>query len=208
MVAIIIGSVISILILLVKQRGRNIKFRVLSFLICFISCFTLLILTNLEWWNVIVLPACTFVGIFISLIISPLSVKEAFHSIPYKINDYYSELPNGEQIGTINYYYGFKQGYERFLKKILYAFTSSNEDTDRIMQNLYSNIYYPSSKILKETLVSHIHKSLDKVINESNYLTQMKINNPNIYAHVFNLFICILQINEEATDNIKKLKEK
>ncbi|WP_346863935.1 hypothetical protein [uncultured Draconibacterium sp.] len=208
MTAIIISLVLSVLILLVKQRGRSIKFRILSFLICAIICTTLILLTDLGWWNVVVLPVCTFIGIFVSLIISPLTVKEAYSGKSFKVNDYYNELPNGEQIGTINYYYGFKQGYERLLNKILYAFTSSNVDAQRIMQNLYSNIYYPSSKISKETLVNHIHTSLDDVINGSNYLIQMKINNPNIYEYVFNLFICILQINEEATDNVKKLEEK
>lgn len=207
MAPIIIGLVLSIFILLVKQNGRNIRFKVLSFLICLFICLTLLLLTDLGWWNIILLPVCTFIGVFLSLFISPLTVKEAFDSRAFEINDYYNKLYEREQIGTIKTYYGFKQGYERLLKKILYAFTSSNSDTQKIIQNLYSNIYYPSSKILKETLVNHVHKSLDTVIGESFYLMQMKRDNPNIYAYVFNIFICILQINEEATDNIKRLEK-
>jgi hypothetical protein len=164
-------------------------------------------LTDWGWWYVILLPACTFIGVFLSLIISPLTLKEAFNSRAFEINDYYNKLSEGEQIGIIKTYYGFKQGYERLLKRNLYAFTSSNNDTIKIMQNLYSNIYYPLSKTSKETLVIHVHKSLDKAIDESVYLTLMKRDNPNIYEFVFNIFICILQINEEATDNIKRIKK-
>ncbi len=205
MASIIIGLFLSILLIYNKQIGRNKRFKVLSFSICFLFSLTLLLLTDLGWWYIIVLPVFTFIGVFLSLIISPFTLDEAFESREVVIHDYYNELPDEEQIGFIKTY-GFKQGYERLLNKVLYAFTSSNTDAEKIMHNLYSNIYYPSSKILKVTLVNHVHESLDKVIDGTVYLTKIRETTPNIYAYVFNIFICILQINEEATDNIKRLE--
>lgn len=206
MTTIIIGLFLSILLLIIKQSGRNVKFRVLSFSICFLICLTILLSTDLGWWNVIVLPICTLMGIFISLYFYPLTIKEAFDSREVIIHDYYNELAAGEQLRNIKTY-GFKQGYERLLSKVLYGFTSSNSDTEKIKFNLYSNIYYPSSEVLKETLENHVHESLDNVINQRPYLRHIRRNNPDIYDYVFNIFVCILQINEEATDNIKRLEK-
>ena len=206
MVGIFIGLFLSIIFLIAKQSGRNIKFRVLSFSISFLICLIFLLLTDLGWWNIIVLPILTLISVFVSLYIHPLTLKEAFDSKEVIIHDYYNELASEEQLCNIKTY-GFKQGYERLLMKILYAFTSSNSDVEKIMSNLYSHIYYPISELRKETLESHVYKSLENVINESNYLRHAEIRGEAVYGHVFNIFLCILQINEEATDDIKRLKK-
>lgn len=208
MTAIIIGSVLSLLLLLIKQQGRFLKFKVLSFLISFSFCILSLVLTrDLGWWYVLLLPVCTLIGIIISLTIYPLTVKEVIENETIELIDYYNKLYKSDEIGTIITKYPFKNGYLDFLKKILFAFTSSPSDTKRIIQNLHSTIYYPVSKTKTEILVEHVHHSIDDVVYEKNYLKRMVLTNPFIYDHVFNIFICILQIHEIATNNLKRIND-
>jgi hypothetical protein len=204
--AIIIGIILSILLLVIKQSGRVLKFKILSFSICAILCLIILITTNLGWWYTIILPLITFVGIFLSLFILPFTVEESIENSVVQITDIYSMLADNDQIGKIQNI-GFKQVYERQLGKLLYAFTSSVDDSNKILKNLYSEIYYPSSKITKEKISNHIHNSLDSVINGNKYLEQSLLKSANIYKQVFNIFVCILQINEEATDNLNRINK-
>lgn len=206
MMAIVIGIILSVLLLVIKQSGRVLRFKILSFSISAILCLILLITTNFGWWYTVLLPLITFVGVFLSLFISPLTIEESINKSEMQIIDNYSRLADSDQIGKIQTI-GFKQGYERQLGKLLYSFTSSNDDSNKILKNLYSEIYYPSSTITKEKLANHIHISIDQVVNGNKYLEQSLHKSVNIYKHVFNIFVCILQINEEATDNIKRDRE-
>lgn len=202
----ILGIIISVVFLVIKNKGRNIKFKILSYSICIIFCLRILFTTNLGWWNVIVLPFSTCIGLFISLVIKPFTVKEAVKTRNVYCLDVYSKLKDDDIIGKTETY-GLKQTYERDLKKILFAFTSSNRDTEKILFNLYTRIYYPVSTIIKKELENHVKNSINKVVIGNRYLEKSLEKSQTIYKEIFNTFLSILQIHEIATDNINRLKK-
>lgn len=196
MTSIINSLILSEIILLSYQKFRDIKYKILSFLICAAIWIPLLLLTDLNWWNIIILPACTMIGIFISLFIYPFTINEAFKNKKFEINDYYIQLKDEEKIGIIKTY-GRMRDYETLLKRILLGFTSSKTDTNEIFDNLFSETFTPCKDVSKKIILEHVRESLNKVICKKEYLIQKTYEYPNIYHYVFNVYICLVYLRDK-----------
>lgn len=208
MIKIAIGIGISITLIQIAYKRRSFKYKILLYSICIILCSIILITTKLGWWNIILLPLCTSMGIFISLLILPFTVKEAVEVTKReaKCLDIYSKLKDDDIIGKTEVF-GIKQEYERDIQKLLYAITRSKKLTTQILVNLYTKIYYPISTITKKELKNHIIESINKVLIGNNIFENFEKESGDIYKEIFNIYLSILQIHEEATDNIKRLKK-
>ena len=168
---------------------------------------------DLNWWNVLILPFGTLLITFICFFIAPLSpnnVDVVTDSVMSELPNYYENYDSLKPMGKLHVPY-FKQTYDRELYNVLYSFTSSVDDTNSIIKNLLTNVYYPFSSVPKYIIEKHVKWSIDSVALSKPYLRACIKRYPNVYNQVFNIFVCLLDINETATDNIcrdfKSVKE-
>jgi uncharacterized protein (TIGR02145 family) len=193
-----IGIGISITLIQFACKKRSSKYKILLYSICIILCSILLITTNLGWWNIILLPVCTLIGTFISLLILPFTVKEAVEITKRKAKclDIYSKLKDDDIIGKTETY-GIEEEYESDMINLLLTLTRSNVNTTKIIFNLYLKKYCPISTITKKELKNHVKESINKVLMEKNIYENFAGESEIIYKEIFNLYLSILQIHEE-----------
>ena len=72
---------------------------------------------------------------------------------------------------------------------------------------IYSKNFYPISTHTKEEILQHINNCIEKTANSSRQGNTIKINADNNIEHLFNAYVSVMSIHEEATRNIEELKK-
>ena len=117
--------------------------------------------------------------------------------------NYYIEFHDGDKIGRINAP-GFKQTYDRIIEGILTYITSTPSDYQRFGYLLYGENFYPISTHTKNDIIQHINSVIAEVSNSSKYGTSIRIRALNNIELLFNAYVSVISIHEEATRRINE----
>lgn len=199
----IIGVVIGVLIFL----GQNFKptsagFRLLFFLVS-IAFILGMFYAHLGYWNIVVIPLGEVILCFLSAFCFPYTGNAAI--LEYTaINgeNYYAKLHNNDIIGRIQPH-GFKQTYDRIMVGLLTQITSNQDDLQKLRNFIYSNNFYPISVHTKEEVLQHINSCIEKVAISSRYGDTLKVNANKLLEQLFNTFVSVMSIHEEAARNLE-----
>lgn len=157
-------------------------------------------------WHLLVMPLGEFAVCFISAILFPynsFSAKTEYESVNGR--DYYSELKDSDLIGRIKAP-GFKQTYDRIIEGILFDLVTSGDELNRFGAKIYSKNFYPISSHTKSEVLAHLIDAIDEMSYNSAYGYSLnKRANKNIKL-LFNSYVSVMSIHEEATRRIEQLK--
>lgn len=199
MVGFIIGLIIGIIIFILQ----NFKPTSGGFRICFLL-FTVAFLwgmskVNLGYWNILLLPTGMMILCFITAVLFPyrgISAKQEYDAVNGR--DYYNEIQDGETIGIINAP-GFKQTYDRIISGLIFEMVRNQDQYQKIISLLYSKNFYPISEHTKGEILEHIATSLKP--------STFPLREEDI-KQVFNAYVSVMSIHDEATRAIQKAKAK
>lgn len=195
----IIGVILGVITFLyLNLRPTSMGFRVSFF--CFSIIYLLVIgLARLGYWNILVIPAGEVILCYFSLFFFPYGPYSA--STEYKnVNgvDYYSALSANDKIGAITAP-GFKQTYDRIIAGYLYGLTVSQDEYELCASLLYSKNFYPISEHTKEEIENHVAAVVDMA-------TRHRKAAKRVNENLFNAYVCVMAIHEEATKELEKLQ--
>lgn len=206
MVGYIVGVVLGVIIFLLQNfKPTSVGFRIMYLLttIAFLFGFWFL---KLGGWNILVLPVGEMFLAFISAAFFPYSLYSATSEYQFtSSHDYYKELELNDKIGRIKPD-GFKQTYDRILDGIITSVVNSKSDFLKFKGELYSNNFYPISEHTKDEIMQHIRKAITNTGWESKdnkFIEKATRQTSNL----FNAFVSLMAIHEEATREIERLKK-
>ena len=206
MVGYIIGIVLGVIFFLLQNlKPTSIGFRI-AFLILSIAFIWGISYAQLGYWNILIIPLGIMVLCFLAALCFPYGGNSAKNEYMY-INgqNYYKELQNGDLIGRIEVP-GFKQTYDRILGGILFQIASSEDDFQSLRKALYSKNFYPISTHTKDEIVQHILWAIEEVANSSTDGNSIRSKAEDNIESLFNAFVSVMSIHEEATRNLEQLK--
>ena len=206
MVGYIIGIVLGVIFFLLQNlKPTSIGFRI-AFLILSIAFIWGISYAQLGYWNILIIPLGIMVLCFLAAFCFPYGGNSAKNEYQY-INgqNYYKELQNGDLIGRIEVP-GFKQTYDRILGGILFQIASSEDDFQSLRKALYSKNFYPISTHTKDEIVQHILWAIEEVANSSTDGNSIRSKAEDNIESLFNAFVSVMSIHEEATRNLEQLK--
>lgn len=202
-----IGLVIGVVIFLLQNfKPTSNSFRVL-FLILTIAFIWGISYANLSYWNIAVIPLGVIILCFISAFIFPYganAAKTEYETINGQ--NYFAELNDNDIIGRINPPM-FKQTYDRIMSGILSHIVSSQSEFKELGYLLYSKNFYPISCHTKAEVMHHIRQSIETIANSSRHGNSIRIKAEKNIEHIFNTFVSVMSIHEEATREINEIKE-
>jgi membrane-associated HD superfamily phosphohydrolase len=202
-----IGIILSIIIYYAYAKNRSRKYKITLTVIIFVLIFITASVCGLlrihdKWWaGLFFIPLATFLGVFISLMFVPYSIKEILRE--ENIKDYYSTLNNNMKLfdlAKLDIPYSEFEKSIPLLKNILYAFSSSKDVTNQmfnylylIQLNEYNDINYVKGMI---------NGMFDVFAEENKYLLQQLNEYSDIKRICFNLFMPVIyfQILEKKSD--------
>ncbi len=198
----IIGLVIGLLIFLLQNfKPTSNSFRVLS-LILTIAFIWGISYANLSYWNIAVIPFGVIFLCFISAFIFPYganAAKTEYETINGE--NYFVELNDNDKIGRINPPM-FKQTYDRIMAGILSQIVSSQSEFKELGNLLYSKNFYPISSRTKAEVMHHIRQSIETTASSSNHGNLIRIKAEQNIEQIFNVYVSVMSIHEEATREI------
>jgi len=206
MVGYIIGIVLGVIIFLLQNfKPTSVGFRI-AFLILTIAFIWGISYAQLGYWNILVIPVGVMVLCFFVALCFPYGGDSAKSEYMY-INgqNYYMELQNEDLIGRIEVP-GVKQTYDRILNGILFEIASSDDEFKSLGKALYSKNFYPISIHTKEEIVQHIRWAFEMVANSSSNGYSIRSKAEDNIESIFNAYVSVMSIHEEATRNIEQLK--
>ena len=202
----IIGLVLGLLIFILQNlKPTSSWFRVL-YLILTVAFLWGISYANAGYWNILIIPIGEIILCLIAAMIFPYSGKSASNEyMAINGRNYYAELNDNDKIGRIDAP-GFKQTYDRIIAGIVGQITNNKDDLIRFGNLLYSKNFYPISNHTKKEIVLHINSVIGEVSKSSkNGVLIMKKAIEN-YEQLFNAYVSVMSIHEEATRQIEELK--
>ena len=206
MVGYIIGIVLGVIIFLLHNfKPTSIGFRI-AFLILTIAFIWGISYAQLGYWNIVVIPVGVLILCFLAAFCFPYKGSSAINEyMAINGQNFYKELQNSDQIGQINVP-GFKQTYDRILGGIISQIVTSKKDFDSFGKALYSKNFYPISIHTKDEIIQHIRWAIEEVANSSTDGNSIRSKAEDNIESLFNAFVSVMSIHEEATRNLEQLK--
>lgn len=206
MVGYIIGIVLGVIIFLLQNfKPTSIGFRI-AFLILTIAFIWGISYAQLGYWNIVVIPVGVLILCFLAAFCFPYKGSSAINEyMAINGQNLYKELQNSDQIGQINVP-GFKQTYDRILGGIISQIVTSKKDFDSFGKALYSKNFYPISIHTKDEIIQHIRWAIEEVANSSTDGNSIRSKAEDNIESLFNAFVSVMSIHEEATRNLEQLK--
>ena len=208
MVGYIIGLVLGIIVYVIQNlKPTSFWFRV-SFLLFTIAFVWGISYVGLGYWNILLIPTGVLVLCFIAAFCFPYSgtsAKNEYMSINGQ--DFYSKLQDDDVIGEISVR-GFKQTYDRIIAGIVTKITekSSIKDYQTFLTLLYSKNFYPISTHTKGDIMQHINSVIEEVASKAKRGWMIEMTARDNVGLLFNAYISVMYIHEEATKEIEKIK--
>lgn len=204
----IIGAVLGIVVFLFQNlKPTSTGFRIM-FLLVSIAFLWGIYYAHLGGWNVLVVPIGETVLCFISAFCFPYNNKSSLMEYE-SINgeNYYANLHNEDKIGVIQPQ-GFKQTYDRIMSGILFEIVNNQKDLQEFGNLLYSKNFYPISIHTKGEVMQHIKNCIERIANSSKNGITIRYKAEERIEQIFNTYVSVMAIHEEATKNIEALKNK
>lgn len=202
----IIGLALGIIVFLLQNfKPTSVGFRLMFLLVTFAFLFGIYF-AHLNYLNILIIPIGEFVLCFLSAFCFPYNEKSA--SMEYEVvngENYYANLRNEDVIGEICPR-GFKQTYDRIMGGILYQIVGNQKELQEFGNLLYSKNFYPISIHTKEEVLQHITNCIEKIANSSKYGDMIRIKSNERIEQIFNTYVSVMAIHEEATKNIEGIK--
>ena len=203
----VIGLILGIAVFIFQNfKPTSILFRV-SFFVLSVVFFWSISFADVGFWNVFLIPFGESLLCFISAMIFPYSSSSArIEYMHVNGRDYYSELDKHERIGNLEVG-AFKQTYERIIKGILLDIATTKDEFRRLKFMIYSNNFYPISLHTKSEVIAHLSNAIEYTSLTSNFGEQIKRKANKNFDLLFNAFVSLMSIHEEATKAIEKLRK-
>ena len=205
MIGYIIGIVLGVIIFLFQNfKPTSLGFRIL-FLVLSIAFMWGLYYAHLGYWNILIIPFGELVLCFLSAFFFPYSGRSAM--IEYEsINgeNYYASMRYTDKIGRIQVP-GLKQTYDRIMNGLLFQIVTNKADFQKLERLIYSKNFYPISIHTKEEVLQHINDCVEEVANSSKHGNTIRINANKIIDQLFNTYVSVMSIHEDATRNLEAL---
>ena len=162
---------------------------------------------HLGYWNIFIIPVGVSVLCFISALCFPYGVSSA-HNEYMTVNgrNYFAELCDDDKIGRIDAP-GFKQTYDRIIGGVLTQIVSTQDDFQKLGNKLYSKNFYPLSIHSKAEVMKHINSAIEEVALASKYGRNIRLKAKKNLELLFNAYISVMSIHEEATRRIVELRK-
>lgn len=209
MIGYIIGLVLGVVIFLLQNlKLTTVGFR-LMFLITSIAFIWGIFYAHLGYWNVLLIPIGEVFLCFISAVCFPLysaygPVDPLMEYETINGDNYFAQLNDKDKIGRIDAP-GLKQTYDKIMGGIISQIVSNQKDLQYFGNLLYSKNFYPISIHTKEEVLQHINACIDKVANSSTNGDSIKIKANKKIEQLFNTYVSVMSIHEEATKNIEEI---
>ena len=200
----IIGLILGIVIFILQNlKPTSVGFRIASLLTTILFLWGIYY-AHAGFWNILIIPIGVSVLCFISALIFPYMETSAMDEYAM-VNgrDYYSELKDEEKIGKL-LVPGFKQTYDRILCGTITGIVSTNEEFRQFAKSLYATNFYPISSHTKREVLSHIQSVIEDVANSSIRGEYIRTKGLKEIKILFNAYLSVMYIHEEATNNIMK----
>lgn len=206
MIGYIIGLVLGIIIFVMQNLKPTSSWFRISFLVMTIAFLWCISYAHLGYWNILIIPVGVFVLCFIAALCFPYGSSAAQNEY-MAVNgiNYFAALHDEDKIGRIDVP-GFKQTYDRIIGGILTQIVSTQDDFQKLGNKLYSKTFYPISIHTKADVMKHINSSIDEVALTSKHGENIKIKARKNLEMLFNAYISVMSIHEEATRNIEGLR--
>lgn len=200
----VIGLVLGVIIFLLQNfKPTSIWFRI-SFLILTIAFLWGISYAHMGYWNILLIPVGVFVLCFICAFCFPYSSKSAINE--YMVvngRNYYAELHDDDRIGRIDPP-GLKQTYDRIMAGIVSKIVTNKSDFQRFGSLIYSKNFYPISEHTKAEIMNHINGVVDDVAELSDEGLSIRLKAESCIEQLFNTYVSVMSIHEEATRRIEK----
>lgn len=203
----IIGLVLGIIVFLLQNlKPTSFWFRIL-FLILTIAFFWAISYAHAVFWNILIIPIGVLVLCFVAAFCFPYGSSSARNEyMAVNGRNYYLELQDDDNIGRIDAP-GFKQTYDRIIAGVLTQIVRTQDDFQRFGNLLYSKNFYPISIHTKEEVMRHINSVITEMSNSSKDGRNIRIKAENNIETLFNTYVSVMSIHEEATRRIKGIEE-
>lgn len=206
MIGYIIGAILGILVFLwqyIKPVSAGFRFLLPIFTVAFIWG---IYYARLGYLNIIAVPVGELILCFIVAFCFPYGANSALNEyMAINGRNYFSELKDEDLIGPIKAP-GFRQSYDRIMGGILTQIVKTQDDFQKISNLLYSKNFYPISTHTKAEIIEHIHFAIDDTAKDSPNGMAIRINTEKNIELIFNTYVAVMSIHEEATRNIEKLR--
>ena len=208
MIGYIIGVVLGVIIFLFENlKPTSIGFRVM-YLLTSIGFLLGIFFAHLGYKNLFIIPLGELVLCFISAFCFPYDGKSALTE--YKVTNgenYYANLHDKDKIGRIEVP-GFKQTYDRIMGGIITQLVTNPDELQKMGNLIYSKNFYPISIHTKEEVLQHLNTCIDEVAKSSKYGKTIRIEANKNIAIIFNTYVSVMSIHEEATREIEEIMKK
>lgn len=208
MIGYIISVALGVIIFLLQNfKPTSSGFRIMYFLVT-IAFMWGIFYANLGYWNILVLPLGEMVLCFVAAFCFPYNGKTA--SMEYESfggDNHYVLLKDNDKIGRINPC-GFKQTYDRIMSGILFEIVNNQNDLQELGSLLYSKNFYPISIHTKEEILQHINTCIEQMAKSSKYGGTIRAKANERIEQLFNTYVSVMAIHEEATRNIEEIKRR
>ena len=207
MIGYIIGAVLGMIVFLWQNlKPTSLGFRIM-FLLVTIPFIWGIFYAHIGYWNILAIPIGELVLCFISAFCFPYNGKSA--TMEYGVvngENYYAKLHNNDEIGRINPH-GFKQTYDRIIGGIIYEIVNNQKDLQEFGNLLYSKNFYPISIHTKQEVLQHINACIEKMAITSRYGNSIRAKANDRIEQLFNTYVSVMSIHEEATRRIEEIEK-
>lgn len=203
----IIGLVLGLTVFLFQNfKPTSLGFRIMFLLTSFVYLW-FMYKAQIGFWNIFIIPFGEMILCFCSAYVYPYGGKAA--SMEYESlngQNYFAILQFDDKIGRINPR-GLKQSYDRIMGGLLSDIANNKKELLILNSLLYSKNFYPISIHTKMEILQHIYDCIDKMAKISSHGDVIRIKASEKIELLFNTYVSVMAIHEEATRNIEELKK-
>lgn len=207
MIGYIIGLILGVVIFVLQNLKPTSSWFRISFLVMTIAFLWCISYAHLGYWNIFIIPVGVSVLCFISALCFPYGSSSA-HTEYMTVNgrNYFAELCDDDKIGRIDAP-GFKQTYDRIIGGVLTQIVCTQDDFQKLGNKLYSKNFYPISIHTKAEVMKHLNSAIEEVALASKYGKSIQMKAEKNLELLFNAYISVMSIHEEATRRIEELRK-
>ena len=203
----IIGLVLGVVIFVLQNLKPTSSWFRISFLVMTIAFLWCISYAHLGYWNIFIIPVGVSVLCFISALCFPYGISSAYNEyMTVNGRNYFAELCDDDKIGRIDAP-GFKQTYNRIIGGVLTQIVSTQDDFQKLGIKLYTKNFYPLSIHSKAEVMKHINSAIEEVALASKYGRNIRLKAKKNLELLFNAYISVMSIHEEATRRIEELRK-